>query len=255
MAGNENKLVKYLVKNKKKIKLKHIGLIYSIGAPTTDKSKYVELNSNLDVEKYLSTEDSHKKADIYINGCGVSIKQKGSSFSYNRLQRTNIIELLSKLHINKPHVILSKIDKQIIRFHKGEILRSRKWNDFFVEDEFKKILMYLMMNGSLNIGVSDHQAEYVLEASIKNERNIHLNLYSFDEYFSTYQSKFKIALRRQWIGQKSNSEHKRSVGLAKKVENAAWVFKSIVGSPRTGWRAGLLTNRRTVYFLMIEKIS
>lgn len=50
---------------------------------------------NLDELIKISTTDSRKKADVYLNGIGVSIKQAGGSFAYNRLQRANIIAVYS----------------------------------------------------------------------------------------------------------------------------------------------------------------
>ncbi len=87
-----------------------------------------------------------------------------------------------------------------------------------------------------------------------------LALYSFDEYFERYKLKFEVAIRRQWIGQESDSEHSRASGIARKVENAPWVFDDVVGHPKPHkttqrrWRKDVPeSDRRTVYFLMIEK--
>ncbi len=65
MAGNEIEIAKYLVLNKGKISLKHLGVINSIGAPNLSKSGYMEVKNDIDVEHYLSTEYPGKKADIY----------------------------------------------------------------------------------------------------------------------------------------------------------------------------------------------
>ena len=81
-----------------------------------------------------------------------------------------------------------------------------------------------------------------------------ISLYTFGEYFERYKRDFKIAIRRQWIGQASDSEHGRALGLVKKPGNAPWVYEDIVGKPRSGWRSNFPKEAmRTVYFLMIEK--
>ena len=67
--------------------------------------------------------------------------------------------------------------------------------------------------------------------------------------------KFNIAFRRQWIGQSSKSEHRRAVSISKDLGNKPWVFNNVVGSPR-GWRKNYPENeKKTVYFLMIEKLK
>ena len=81
-----------------------------------------------------------------------------------------------------------------------------------------------------------------------------IRVYTFEEYFEKYKEDLKVGIRRQWVGQSSDSEHGRALGLSQKLENAAWVFNDIVGTPRTGWRTNFPYDRRkTVYFLMIEK--
>ena len=68
-----------------------------------------------------------------------------------------------------------------------------------------------------------------LTAPKKNisENNIHL--VNFSEYFDKYKNEIFLSLRRQWIGQASNSEHGRACSLANKPNNCPWVFKEIVG--------------------------
>ncbi|MEK7075607.1 MAG: hypothetical protein AAB948_02340, partial [Patescibacteria group bacterium] len=232
--------------------LAYIGIIRTISIPT--KKGLIKLKSAKDLE-FLSEEDSRKKADIYLNDKGVSIKQTGSSFSYNRLQRANLIELFSELDLDNPVERLVKLDEQIQFFHDGKLdRRNRPWEDFFSEQDFKILMEHLMMKSSPNVGESVHQAEFVLEAPAFGISESNIKLFTFDEYFKRYKDKFKIAMRRQWVGQTSNSEHKRSLGLAKKQDNKKWVYTSISGKPRTGWNKKILANkRRTVYFLMIEK--
>jgi len=73
-------------------------------------------------------------------------------------------------------------------------------------------------------------------------------------YFKKYKNVIYLSLRRQWVGQSSSSEHGRATGLANKPDNGPWVFKEIVGSPRTGWKSQAefpLKDRRTVYMIFI----
>ena len=126
-----------------------------------------------------------------------------------------------------------------------------------------------MLKGSPNLGISKHPAQYILEAPASDIDRDNLNLYSFDrergrgflaisnrgvdEYFNLYKY-LTIAIIRQWIGQSSNSEHNRALSLLKKKDNLPWVFNNVVGKPRTGWRNDFpKSERKTVYFLMIEK--
>ena len=255
MAGNEIEIAKYLVLNKGKISLKHLGVINSIGAPNLSKSGYMEVKNDIDVEHYLSTEYPGKKADIYINKHGVSLKQSGSSFLYNRLQRANILEIFNLLEFKNPEAILERLDTEIKDFHRGILeKRNRPWQDFFNENDFKALVKFLMVEGSPNIGFSSHPAELILEAPAHSISENSINVFTFDEYFEEYKNSLKIAIRRQWIGQSSNSEHRRALGLIKKTENAPWIFDEAVGTPRDGWRKGFpVKERKTVYFLMVEK--
>jgi len=82
MPGNELKISEYLLGNIDKITLPLIGRLIEIGAPNQGRCGYTPIN-NLEDIKLLSSEDSHKKADIYINGKGMSIKQSGSSFQFD----------------------------------------------------------------------------------------------------------------------------------------------------------------------------
>jgi len=260
MAGNEKRVAEYLVLNKGKILLKHLGLVTSIGAPDPDGRGSIPLDSISAVNRVLATEDSRKKADVYINGHGVSIKQTGASNLFNRLQRANLIGVFTSLAFDNPPSILNRLDVEVENFHNGRIEgRNRHWQDFFNENAFKSLLKYLMMEGSPNVQISAHPAEYILEAPSRNISGTNINVFMFDEYFDTYKSMLKIAIRRSWYGQTSESEHKRASGLMRKPENATWVFDDVAGEPAvhesgTRWRADVLpVDRKTVYFLMIEK--
>lgn len=261
MAGNEKVIVEFLLLNMDKLNLRYLGKTDSIGAPGPVGGKYRRISALTDVKKFLATEDSRKKADIYINGKGVSIKQTGSSFSYNRLQRANLIELFGLLKFTNPKEILERLDNEVKQFHNKELeKRNRPWDRFFTEGEFKELTKFLMMKGAPNVGWSPHPADFILEAPVANLSLGQLKVFTFEEYFSIYKNKFKIAIRRQWHGQASDSEHNRACSLIKKTGNAPWVFDDVVGTPNihrklgVRWRSEIPeSKRKTVYFLMIEK--
>jgi len=252
MPGNEVQIARYLIANIGRISLPHLGVIRSVGTPRRGPS-YTLITDVHDANK-ISSPDATKKADIYLNSIGVSLKQTGGSFAFNRIQRANIQDLFRQLKFPNIDFKLQRLDIEVKRFHEGLLeRRNRPWRDLFNEEDFKTLLNFLMMKGSPNLGISDHQAELILEASMETT-STRMSVYSFEEYFSKYKGKFKVAIRRQWIGQASNSEHSRAISLARKPGNAPWVFRNIVGSPTSGWRGGFPLNlRKTVYFLMIEK--
>lgn len=260
MPGNEKQVAKFLLLNKGKLKLSHVGLVKSVGAPSPSGTGYVELRNAQGIIRYLSSEDSRKKADIYINSHGISVKQLGSSFSYNRLQRANLVEIFELLKFKNTESMLEKLDREVIKFHQGKLQRrNRPWESFFDKSEFKALFKFLVIEGSPNVGFSSHPAEFILEAPPGRITPEDINIYTFDEYFNKYLSKFKIAIRRQWIGQASDSEHRRALGLVKKPGNTPWVFNDVAGVPNmhhsgSRWRKDIPPEeRKTVYFLMIEK--
>jgi hypothetical protein len=257
MAGNEKEVARFLVLNKGRISIDQIGRVISVGAPGQDQGSYNEISTERDVDILLASEDSRKKADIYINGRGVSIKQAGASFSYNRLQRANILEVFRLLGFNNPEALLHNLDEEVRNFHAGNLpRRNRPWCNFFTEQDFKTLVRFLMVQGSPNVGFSSHQAEFIIEVPSRGIVAEGIKVYTFDEYFDHYKDNLMIAIRRQWIGQESDSEHNRAVGLARKADNAPWVFSNVVGVPRDGWREGFPEkDRKTVYFLMIEKTA
>lgn len=261
MAGNEKALIEYLFSQRGKITLNHIGLLKTIEAPVNDKGdNYIEIDNIEDLKK-VSTEDSQKKADIYLNTKGVSIKQIGGSFPFNRLQRAEIESVFKTIECKDIDEIINKIDDTIQKFHSGDIKgRNRPWSDFFSEDDFKNLTQYLMMVGSPNNGISSHPAQYILEAPSTSFSHENITVYTFEEYFNKYKHNLFIAIRRQWIGQSSDSEHNRSLQIAAKPGNKKWVFDNIAGSPRkhrikgTIWREEIEEkDRKTVYMLFIEK--
>lgn len=80
MAGNEIEVCKFLPSNLRNIELRYIGLLEEIAVPSGEGSSLIESFNDL---LKISTSDARKKADIYLNGKGVSIKQEGSSVLYN----------------------------------------------------------------------------------------------------------------------------------------------------------------------------
>lgn len=254
MAGNEKAICEFLYSHMGSISLKHIGLLVEIGIPLSNRLGYRPAQSLDDISEILTT-DSRKKADVYLNSKGVSIKQAGGSFAFNRLQRANILEVYSNLGFTSPQSKLTQMDREVKKFHDGLLpRRNLPWQEFLSENNFKTLLNYLMMLGSPNLGKSMHPADFILEAPATNISISNIQVYSFDEYFDTHKEKFQIAIRRQWVGQASNSEHQRALGLSSKPDNLPWVFNEVVGIPRVGWRDEVYeVDRKTVYFLMIEK--
>ena len=257
MPGNEIDVVKYLVNNKPNIN--HFGCVTKISNPIGGTN--VEINTEADVDLYVRADSAHKKADIYINDLGVSIKQTGGSFPYNRLQRADIVNTLNFIGIQRSEEILAKLDELVDKFHKKIIVgRARDWHEGFDVDDYKLLLEFLMMKGSPNNGVSNHQADFILEAPSNLNLDSQINVFTFNEYFDAYIDNLKLSIRRVWYGQSSYSEHARANSLMKKPGNMRWVYNDISGSPRvsrsTGkkWHDDVEENqRKTVYFLMMEK--
>src|SRR5690348_7756398 len=119
MAGNELEIARFLFSNIGSIRLRHLDLVTEVGAPKSG-GGYTKVSS---IEQLLlvSTQDNSKKADLYINGHGVSVKQTGASFPFNRLQRSEILQVFKTLGFSEPEKSLEKIDLAITRFHQKEI--------------------------------------------------------------------------------------------------------------------------------------
>jgi hypothetical protein len=251
MPGNEKDVVVYLFRNIGKICLPGLGLVKSLSIPGKG------IIRNVDDCIKITSDNAVKKADILINDVGVSIKQKGASFLYNRLQRATLETFFYNLHYTNIDNKLRRIDQEISDFHNLLLnSRNRPWSTFFSEQEFKLLLYFLMMVGSANIGQSRFPAKFILEAPVASISQEEINFLTYDEYFQKYKFDISIAIRRSWVGQNSKSENKRSLGLIKKKENTPWVFSTIAGTPRTGWMEFTpVSQRRTVYYLMIEKTT
>jgi len=255
MPDHEISIIKFLLENRKSIQLPHIDMIRTIHNPNPSGAGKT-LITNIEQLGLISPGDSRKKADIYINEIGVSIKQSGGSFAYNRLQRANLYDVYKLMDFSNITDKLHQIDTEVDNFHNGDLeRRNRLWENFFTEEDFKSLLQFLMTKGSPNVGISDHPATFILQAPSVDISNDNISVFTFNEYFDQYKNKFQIAIRRQWVGQASNSEHTRALGLSKKPGNEPWVYNNVVGNPRTGWRPDWpVEERKTVYFLMIEKI-
>ncbi|NJR40184.1 MAG: hypothetical protein HC781_16860 [Leptolyngbyaceae cyanobacterium CSU_1_4] len=260
MAGNEIAVCEFLILNLNKVQFIHIGRVEEIAAPVLGGERYIVLHAVEDLSQ-VSTSHSGKKADIYLNGRGISIKQSGGSFAFNRLQRANLLGVYTMLGLTYPESIVTSLDHEVNKFHQGLLpKRNQPWQNLFSEEDFKTLIQFLILKGSPNLGISSHPAEFILEAPQTIAEADELLLWTFEEYFEQYKSKLEVAIRRQWVGQESDSEHSRAVGIASKSENLPWVFDDVVGQPKPHkttqkrWRDGLLeADRKTVYFLMIEK--
>ncbi len=259
MPGNEIEIARFLLGNLGVVRLNHLGLVKDVGAPNSDGS-FTNLTSLKDLDG-ISTQDSGKKADIYVNGHGVSLKQAGANFPFNRLQRAEILKVFEEIGFDDPEAKLQRIDKEVDDFHNGLLeSRSRPWQNLFDEADFKLLTKFLMTEGSPNLGYSLHKAKYILEAPSIGITQENIRVFTFDEYFDVFKQDFFFAIRRQWIGQSSDSEHSRATGLSKKVGNHPWVYDNVSGEPRvsksTGkrWRDDVEPkDRKTVFMIFVEK--
>jgi hypothetical protein len=249
MPGNERVVIEFLLINKGRVALNHIGLVNSLANPSGRGRAPVEIRS---VDQ-VHTEDAHKKADVIINGKGVSIKQEGSSFAYNRIQRASLLEVFPVIGLENVEKILERLDRLIDQFHSGKLdSRDRHWLEAFTETEFRSLLEYLMMKGSIESGVSEDPAEYILSAPKAQIKATNIECLTFSEYFEKNKDAFVVSIRRVWRGQASDSEHRRAVGLCSKPGNARWCYTSISGSPRNGWRLDFpVSSRMTAYILFL----
>lgn len=251
MAGNENLVVEYLINNINNITLEHIGQVREVQNPESDG----KLKSITSIDQ-IKTENANKKADIYLNGYGISIKQSGASFSYNRIQRAHLVKRFKALGLSDSQDTLSKLDSLINGYHSKEITdRDQHWSNAFSEKNFKVLLKYLMMKGSLIKGDSQFPVDYILTAPAIISAHEELACYTFEEYFEKNKKNIYLTLRRQWLGQASKSENSRAAGLIKKVENTPWCFSDVVGEPRTGWKTEAefpSKDRQTVYMIYIQ---
>ena len=144
MPGNENEVIKFLFNNRENLNLIHIGKIDKIEIPK--KNKLIQINRVEEIEKNSSS-DSSKKADVYLNSQGISIKENGSKL-YNKLYRKDL-NFINKLRNDKKttKTIIQKIDNKLKQIHTKSLKRDVMWSDLIEEKYFKPILKYLMMDG------------------------------------------------------------------------------------------------------------
>jgi len=254
MSSHEIDLAKYLFSNINNIAFNHIGTVQSVGIP--DSSSLLNRHAtNLTEIDLFSIDDSRKKADFYINDYGISVKQIGGSFAFNRLQRANLQQVFNILGFSNVNGLLQNLDTGVSDFHSGTVAkRNRDWSDFFSQAEFYNLMNFLMMKGSPNQGMSNNPGDYILEAPRLGFSINNVIIRTFDEYLNHYIHNFKIAVRRSWIGQDSKSEHGRALSISRKAGNSNWVFSTISGTPGSGWQSNFpVSDRKTVYYLMIEK--
>ncbi|WLR60173.1 hypothetical protein [Guptibacillus hwajinpoensis] len=254
MAGNEISAIRYLWRNLNHISLDHIGIVNQIGAPNSSAYGFDTIHSEEELVEKIKTQSANKKADVYLNGEGISLKQSGGSFSFNRIVRDKLLSLFQSVNISDPNRIVQLLDEEIVQFHQGMInTRNRDWRNFFSEQDFKNLTHYLMMisgQGSPSL----HPANYILEVNRIISDDSDFKMWNFEDYFNEYKDRLSISIRRQWIGQNSHSESTRAVSIARRANNLPWVFDDVSGEPRTGWNSEVSEEeRKTVYFIMIEK--
>ena len=254
MPGIENEVIKYVFNNKKRIKFKHLKKINSIKIPK--KGKLIEIN-NLDNLKDSSSSDSSKKADIFFNDIGISIKEKSGN-PFNKLYRKDFNFMNSFIkNDNAVKQIINNLENKLNKVHSNDSKRDVFWEDIIEEKYFKPILKYLMMEGK-PFKKNNFPAKFLLihDNVIKSEKN--LSLLSFDEYFDDYKDKITFAFRRVWFGMTS-SEHDRANNICyQHPDSERWCFNTITGEPRKRkdgksiWRSDINpSERRTAYYLNI----
>lgn len=258
--GNEREVLKFLLNNIGTIKLNHIGLLEKIELPFSKKK--IEISSIDQINEFFS-DDATKKADVYLNEFGVSIKQQGPANLFNRLQRKNIIQSFEKIIGRQQCINIQRnLDNYVNKFHLGEIKRDVPVGQIFFDDnDFKKILNFLMLDGSPNLGISSFPASHILIAPKKVEESSAIQVFDFKSFFETYSTNIFASIRRSWFGQESQSEHERAKQIMADKENLPWVFDDVSGSPREhkttkkAWRDEVLpTDRKTVYYVMLQLI-
>lgn len=255
MPGNEETVISFLVQslhNEEQIKLPILGDLNEVSIPTKEGKKTIRYLS--DLEKF-SSNDRHKKADVYLNGYGISLKEESAPL-YNKIQRKHLSGLIEHLFPNKLYFaenIISLLDLEIDKVNKGSG-RDIHWSKVFSENDFQVFLEFLMMQGYADTKISSHQAEYILIAPKKiSSKNIdEIKLLSFEDFFKRYKGKIVIAARRIWIGSNSNSENKRALSMSKSASNKEWIYKNISGEPRK-WDATFPSeDRREIFYLNLN---
>lgn len=251
--GNEYKTMKFIFRNLNRIKLPHVGVVENLSVPHAN-GRLISIEKEEDLQ-YFSSSDSRKKADFYLNGFGVSQKQAGGCQLFNRLQRHDLLGVFKLLNFCQGEEILHKLDAQVDSVHFKQSNRNKDWSSCFSGDQFRVLLNFLMTQGSPNYGISKNRAHFILTSSKVLESVCDLQFHSFEEYFSKFSDKVKIAVRRCWAGQASRTESDRAISLSKKSNNRRWIFDSVIGEPRA-WNEDFPKEfRNTAYYLMLEQTN
>ena len=255
MPGNEESVISFLVQslqNEKPLNLPIIGFLKEVSMPIKEDKKIVRNTSDL---KNFSSNDRYKKADVYLNDFGISLKEECAPL-YNKIQRKHLPNLINYLFPNKLDLVdktISLLDLEIDKVNQGSN-RDIQWSKIFSENDFRELLYFLMMRGYADTKISSHQVDYILIAPKKiSHENIHeIKVLSFEEYFERYKNKIMIAARRIWIGSNSNSENKRAHSISKSELNKEWIYKNISGEPRQWDKSFPIDDRREIFYLNIN---
>ena len=252
MPGNEDHVISYLVEssvNDCTYELPYLGILDSVSMPDGDEQ--IEIRTQDALLRYSSS-DRYKKADVYINNVGISIKEPVSPL-YNKMQRKHITALLDHLlkDTNRTEEILNSLDSEISKVNEGG-RRDVYWRSVFLENEFKLILEFLMMKGYADLKISHHPADYILVAPKRIGTFNAIKIYSFDEYFENYKDTIVLAARRIWTGNASNSENRRAFTMIREPLNCNWVFDNISGNPRKWDPSFPVKDRREIFYFNVN---
>ena len=257
MPGNEESVIKFLVlalEQKRSIELPILGKITDIHNPT--KIGKQKIKNTEDLINYSSS-DKYKKADVYLNNFGISIKEH-ISLLYNKIQRKHLPDLKRNLFPDREDLdefLFKSIDNKINEINKGS-KRDIPWNKVISEQDFYVLLEFLMMKGYASDKISNHPADYILIAPKHlDEKNVEdIKVYKFRDYFKKYKENIVIAARKTWIGSNSKSENRRAVSMNRSPENKNWVFENISGKPKK-WDLFLpKRDRREIFYLNINTV-
>jgi hypothetical protein len=258
MPGNEKEVIEFIVNNRSQLNFPIIGAINKIEIPRENRLEEI---TNIKQLHNFYSDDAHKKADVFINDKGISIKQSGGAPLYNKAQRKFLIKFFNYFFdVKISNKLIKKLDNKVKEFHQNIINRDINFLDIMDENQFKKILKYLMLEGSAQLIKSKFTAELILIASDKPRLKEDIKIYNFIDYYNEYKSNLVLAIRRIWIGQRSDSEHGRAKSIFSKEENKPWCFDDVSGKPRTHrlygtkWRDDVLPkNRKTIYYVNVNQ--
>ena len=96
MPGNEKHVVSCLVESSvsdRTYELPHLGKLRSVSMPF--KNERIQVRTQEEQLKF-SSNDRFKKADVYINNVGISVKEPVSPL-YNKIRRKHVLPLLNIL--------------------------------------------------------------------------------------------------------------------------------------------------------------